>query len=752
VLEVRHQGSSLGGDQAGVDPTRTSQENVAAVAAGWSVRHRRTAILGWLAFVLIAFAGGTAIGQRNLTDVQQTNGQAKQALAVYEKAFPYHSGEQMLVQGRGSVRIGDPTMTSAVRDLVGRLQKLPSVGQIRSPLLAANRTLVSSDGRSMLVTFHVAGDYNQAQNNVAGALAATAATARAFPQLRVEEFGAASANKALGKAFTKDAQKAEYTSIPVTLVILVFAFGSVVAAGIPLLLGITAVLAALGLIAPLSHLLPVNAGQIDAVVALIGLAVGVDYSMFYLRRKLEERHAGLDNDRALSRAAATSGRAVVVSGLTVMTAMAGMFLAGNMVFSSLAMGTILVVAVAVLGSVTVLPAVISKLGDNVELGRAPFIARRRESGPSRVWSYVVDRVLARPVLSLILSAGLLIALAAPALSMHTVDPGFVGLPPNLPIMRTYDRIQRAFPGGPLPALVVVQAPNVTTPSVAGGISRMANAALATREMRGPVVVSVSPDRTVAAVTISLSGNGTNGLSEGALVTLRRTIIPATIGTLPDTHAYVGGATAGSHDFNQTMNSHLPLVFGFVLGLAFLLLLITFRSIVIPLKTIVLNLLSVGAAYGVLTLVFQDGHLRGLLGAQNISGVIDWLPLFLFVVLFGLSMDYHVLILSRVREEHLAGMSTGEAVADGVKSTAGVVTSAAVVMVAVFSIFALLPEIMFKQLGVGLAVAVLIDATIVRGVLLPSAMKLLGEGNWYLPRLRTRTPSRTGARTGATAGA
>jgi RND superfamily putative drug exporter len=591
----------------------------------------------------------------------------------------------------------------------------------------------------------VAGDFNQAQRNVAGALAATAATARAYPQLRIDEFGAASANKALGKAFTHDAQKAEYTSIPVTLIILVFAFGSVVAAGIPLLLGITAVMAALGLIAPVSHALPVNAGQIDAVVALIGLAVGVDYSMFYLRRKLEERRSGLDNESALARAAATSGRAVLVSGLTVMTAMAGMFLAGNAVFSSLAMGTMLVVAVAVLGSVTVLPAVISKLGDNVEKGRAPFIARRRERGQSPAWSYVIDHVLRFPVLSVLLSAGLLIAATIPALSMHTVDPGFVGLPPNLPIMRTYDRIQRAFPGGPLPALVVVQARDVRTPAVVRGIARMADGAVATGEMGGPVVVSVSGDRTVATVTISLAGSGTDSRSERALATLRRSIIPTTIGAVPGTHAYVGGATAGSRDFNDTMKSHLPLVFAFVLGLAFLLLLVTFRSVVIPLVTIVLNLLSVGAAYGVLTLVFQHGYLRSALGGQDIGGVIDWLPLFLFVVLFGLSMDYHVLILSRIREGHVGGARTADAVAYGIKSTAGVVTSAAVVMVAVFSIFAILPEIMFKQLGVGLAAAVLIDATIVRAVLLPSTMKLLGEWNWYMPRRPARAAPRRAGR-------
>jgi RND superfamily putative drug exporter len=661
------------------------------------------------------------------------NGQSRQALSVYEKAFPYHSGEQVLIQGVGSVRIGDPVMAAATRDLVRRLSSLPMVRAIRSPLPPANRTLRSPDGRSMLVTFMVAGDFNQAQRNVEAPLAATAATARAFPRLRIQEFGAASANKAVGKAYIADAQKAEYTSVPVTLIILVLAFGSVVAAGIPLLLGVTAVMATLGLIGPVSHLIPVSSGQIDAVVALIGLAVGVDYSMFYLRRKLEERRAGRDNESALARAAATSGRAVLISGLTVMTAMAGMFLAGNAVFSSLAMGTMLVVAVAVLGSVTVLPAVISALGDRIEWGRAPIIARRRERGQSRAWGYIIDGVLRFPALSLLIAVGVLIAVAIPALSMHTVDPGFVGMPTSLPIMRTYDRIEKAFPGGPIPAMVVVQAKDVTAPAVRQGIARMTDTALATRQMGPPAVVSVSRDRRVATVTISLAGRGTDNASNRALSTLRDTIIPHTIGTVPGTHAYVGGMTAGSKDFTDAMKAHLPLVMTFVLGLAFVLLLITFRSIVIPLLTIALNLLSVGAAYGVATLIFQDGYLRSALAAANIGGVVNWLPLFLFVVLFGLSMDYHVLILSRIRESHDRGAPTSEAVAHGLKSTAGVVTSAAVVMVAVFSIFAILPEVAFKQLGIALAVAVLIDATIVRAVLLPSAMKLLGHWNWYLPR-------------------
>ncbi|HET7051229.1 MAG TPA: MMPL family transporter [Solirubrobacteraceae bacterium] len=718
----------------------TPDRNLAAAAGGWSASHRATAIVGWLAFVLVAFALGSAIGQRFLTDVQVGSGESKQATAIYERAFPYHSSEQVLVQATGSMRAGDPALRRAVEDLVGRLRVLRVVDAVRSPLIGANRMLRSPDDRSMLVTFNVAGDFNQAQRNVESALAATAATARLHPGVRLAEFGAASAYKALGAAYMSDAQRAEYTSVPVTLIILVVAFGSLVAAGIPLVLGLSAVLATLGLIAPLSHLIPVNQGQIDAVIALIGLAVGVDYSMFYLRRKLEERRAGKDERTALAIAATTSGRAVLVSGLTVMTAMAGMFMAGNATFSSLAMGTMLVVAVAVIGSVTVLPALISKLGANVEKGRVPVIARRREAGHSRTWAYIVDRVLRHPVASTVLSIGLLVAMAIPALGMHTVDPGFAGLPTELPIMQTYARIQHAFPGGPLPATVVVKAPDVRAPAVQRGIDRMAREAIASGQMRGPVVVSLSGDRTVAAITISLAGNGTDRGSERALATLRRTIIPTTIGAVAGAHAYVGGTTAGSRDFNDTMKAHLPLVFGFVLGVAFVLLLVTFRSVVIPLKTIVLNLLSVGAAYGLVTLVFQHGYLRSVIGAQNVGGVIDWLPLFLFVVLFGLSMDYHVLILSRIREGHEAGLDMFDAVAEGIKSTAGVVTSAAIVMVAVFSIFATLPEIAFKQLGVGLAAAVLIDATLVRAVLLPAAMKLLGEWNWYLPKRLAWIPS------------
>jgi len=711
--------------------------NLAAASGAWSAGNRRKAIFGWLVFVVAAYLVGGVVGQRNLTDAQMGNGQSGQGTSVFEKAFPYHSGEEVLLQGRTMAARDETVLVAGVGDLVTRLRMLKTVADIQSPVSVPGAVLSpalrSADGRSMLVSFEVAGNSNQAQTNVDGPLAATAVTARDHPQLRVEEFGSASATKALIKAYDGDFNRAEHTSLPVTLVILLIAFGSLVAAGVPLLLGFTAVIGALGLIKPISHLYPVAQGQIEPVVLLVGLAVGVDYSMFYLRRKLEERHAGNDGGTALARAAATSGRAVLTSGFTVITAMAGMLLAGNAVFISLGIGTMLVVAVAVVGSLTVLPAVMARLGDGVEWGRVPFIARRRAEGRSRMWTWLVERVLSRPVLSVVLSAGVLLALAAPALKMRTVDPGSVGLPRALPIMQTYDRIEAAFPGAPMSALVVVTAKDVTAPDVTGGIAALGRAIVNRHgEMGGPVVEMVSSDRTVAVVTLSLAGSGTSPTSTAALMALRTRVVPDTIGGVAGTRSYVTGATAGSVDFNQTMKQHLPFVFVFVLGLAFLILLLAFRSVVIPLLTIGLNLLSVGAAYGVMVLVFQYGHLRSLIGAQDVGGVIDWIPLFLLVVLFGLSMDYHVLILSRIREGHDRGLAPDQAVAEGITTTAGVITSAALVMVAVFAIFATLSEIDFKQLGVALASAVLIDATIVRIVLLPSAMKLLGRWSWFLP--------------------
>jgi RND superfamily putative drug exporter len=416
-----------------------------------------------------------------------------------------------------------------------------------------------------------------------------------------------------------------------------------------------------------------------------------------------------------------------------MVAMAGMYFGGASTFTSFATGTIIVVAVAVVGSLTVLPALLAWLGDRVEKGGVPIISRMPwNATENSVWARILTPALRHPVVSVAAAAGFLIVLAIPAFSIHTALPGTRDLPQDLSTIKTYNKVQAVFPGGPIPALVAVSADNVTSPPVSGAVDELRNRAAGDPLFSRPITTDVSPDRTVEEVDIPLAGDGSNSRSQDALTKLRDTIVPATIGKTPDARADVGGFTADSRDFTQTMKSHVPVVFGFVLAAAFLLLLVTFRSIVIAIKAIVLNLLSVGAAYGVLVWIFQDGHLQSLLGFHSNGAIVSWMPLFLFVVLFGLSMDYHVFILTRIREAYDRGLPTDEAVAHGIKTTAGVVTSAAVVMIAVFAVFATLSLLIFKQLGVGLAVAVLIDATLIRGVLLPATMKLLGDWNWYLP--------------------
>jgi uncharacterized membrane protein YdfJ with MMPL/SSD domain len=473
---------------------------------------------------------------------------------------------------------------------------------------------------------------------------------------------------------------------------------------------------------------------VSEVVLLIGLAVGVDYALFYLKREREERAAGRGHRAALEAAAATSGRSVLISGVTVMAAMAGLFFSGDRTFRSFGLGTIMVVAIAMLGSLTVLPALLSKLGDRVEKGRIPFLGRlRRPSGENRVWSKVLTPALRHPVIAAAASAGVLLAMAVPVLHLHTAESGIAGLPRNAPTVETLDRIQEAFTGAATPAVVAVTTPSTDSAAFKNAYNAFRGRALESGQMHGPVQLEVNGSHTVARITISLSGTGTDKTSNAALAVLRNDVLPSTIGTLPSTDYAVTGGTAASYDSNAAMKHSAPLVFGFVLLLAFLLLLVSFRSIVIAAKAVVLNLLSVGASYGVVIATFQWGWGENILNFHSNGGIASWLPIFMFVILFGLSMDYHVFILSRVREAFDRGMTTEDAVAHGIKTTAGTVSSAALVMVGAFGIFATLPFLDFKEMGIGLAAAVLIDATIVRAVLLPATMKLLGEWNWYLPR-------------------
>jgi RND superfamily putative drug exporter len=676
------------------------------------------------------------VGTKEITAAENNSGDSAKASRLYDEAgFTRSASESVLIQSRGAAdnaadngadNAADNGELQAAADAVSTaLEGTGLVNGLRAPLK-------SEDGSSLLVQFDLNGRPHEAATRVHQVLDAVANVQDQYPGLRIEEFGDASATSALDATLGKDFQRAELLAIPVTLGILLIAFGAVLAALVPLVLALTAFVAATGLLAFTSQVIHVD-GTANSVMLLIGLAVGVDYSLFYLKREREERARGASADVALQAAAATSGRSVLISGITVVIALAGMFLTDQAVFMGVAQGTILVVTVAMLGSLTILPAVMAWLGDRIEKGSIPFVKGRFRPGESRLWSAILSRVLRRPLVGAVLAGGLLLMLAAPVVGMKTAIPGASDIPKSLPIMQTYERIQAAFPGGPMPAYVIISAPDIEAEDVQHALQELTTAASASDQMGDVVSTVVNDARTVAVVAIPLHGSGNDAESNAALRTLRNDIVPQTVGAATGVKAYVSGETAGSRDFTNQLRQRGPWVFAFVLSLAFVLLLVAFRSLIIAVVSIALNLLSVGAAYGVMVLVFQHHWFDSLLGFTATKMITAWVPLFLFVILFGLSMDYHVFILSRVRENYDRGMPTREAVRRGIISTAGVITSAAVIMIAVFSVFATLSQVSMKQIGMGLAVAVLLDATVVRAVLLPSVMTLLGDRNWYLPR-------------------
>jgi putative drug exporter of the RND superfamily len=704
--------------------------NVTERVAGWSARHRKTAVFGWLLLIAAIFIGGQALGARNLPAYDA--GQSGQAERTLQQVTPGQYGsyaESVLIQAttRGATFATDPAMRQATAQVAASLAALPTYATgIKTPLSAGNQALVSKDGRSALVTFSVPGNVSSV-DQAATTLQHTVAGVQAkHPDLRIAESGDASIGQAIDSSL--NFSKAEATSVPITLILLLIVFGALVAAGIPVLLAVTALTAAIGVLTIVSHWLPVGSSTFEVVV-IIGMAVGVDYSLFYLRREREERAAGRSFPAALRIAARTSGRTIVVSGLTVMATMAGLFFVGGGPFSGIALGTIAVVGIAVAGSLTVLPALLAWLGPKADAGRIPFLGRRQAAArPSRLWAALARQVVARPVIWGGAAAIALLALAAPALGLRLGEPA-VDAPKGAAVVTTMDAIHRAFPQAPAPAEVVVTGQDLAGPKVAAAVGALRTRAASGGAIHAPVTETVLGGGRALLVGVPLAGNGTNSASDSALVNLRDTILPDTLGKVPGVSYAVTGDTAGLYDDIHELHANLPEVLGFVAVLAFVLLLAAFRSVTVPLVSIVLNLLSVGAAYGLVTLIFQDGRLQGPLDYTAFGGIIYWVPLMMFVFLFGISMDYHVFILSRIRELWARGSAPKDAIVGGIASSAGVVTSAALIMVAVFSIFATLPLIDLKILGIGTAAAVLIDATIVRGILVPAALALLGDRAW-----------------------
>ncbi|WP_406453025.1 MMPL family transporter [Streptomyces sp. NBC_01622] len=716
---------------------------LAARAGGWSARHRWAAVGIWVLFVVLAMGIGSAAGRVDVDESDQLKGETHTAAQLIDDAgIKEPAGETILIQSKdGSLKSTDAEFRSAVGAVVTAVNGTGRVTDVTSPY---DTKTISKDGRSALVQFDMRGDSDTAGDRVEPVLNAVAGVQKDHGSLRIEEIGGASMAKQYKDAFGDDFKKAEYSAVPVALGILLIAFGALVAALLPVALALTAIIATMGLMGIVSHVQPMS-DTANSVMLLVGLAVGVDYCLFYLRREREEREAGRDAGAALRIAAATSGRAIIVSGVTVCVAMAGMLFTGLAEFEAMGLASLMVVAVAMVGSVTVLPALLSLLGERVEKGRIPFLRRRgrRGNGESRFWTAVLKGVLAKPLVSVLVAAGALLAIAAPAVGMKTenltLDQEFGN---SLPIVGTYNRVNDAFPGGSEPAEVVVKAKDINAPEVKQALADFKAEAVGSGASLGPVDIKLHDAQNVAFVYVPLVGGSDQDKAAKSLEKLRDEVRPATLGKVDGVQAPITGQVAGSHDFNDQLLGSVVPVFAFVVVFAFLLMLLSFRSLTVAITSIVLNLLSVGAAYGILVAVFQHGWGASLVGAEGVGAIVTWLPLFLFVILFGLSMDYHVFVVSRIREARLRGRTTRDAIQHGVVTTAGVVTSAAIIMVAVFAIFGTLSMQSMKQMGVGLAAAVLIDATVIRGVLLPAVMALLGERNWYFPKWLHRLPDLT----------
>jgi RND superfamily putative drug exporter len=724
------------------EPRAPKPSEQARGIAAWCAQHRwRT-----LAAALLVLVGAAVLlsgGLKTSSNTDQLVGDSAEAVRVAAAAdFGDRPVETVVVTSTEKLTSAD------VSRLAGQISAAysPLTG-----IAGVAEAVTSPDGRTLVVP--VALDAARAadgtvpdrtvadESSVDAMLAETKKLQDANPELKVGQVGGGSIDAEVGEALSSDFQRAELISLPVTLGVLLIAFGAVVTAGVPVLLGIGAVVAALGLTAWTSRTITPVDQNTQSLVLLIGLAVGVDYSMFVLRRVQEERRAGASVREAIVTAGRTAGRAVVISGVTVVVAMSGMLVAGGL-FTSLAIGAMLVVAVAVLASATVLPALLSVLGDRVNAIRLPFSRRRAErQGERGFWGRLAGTVARRPLLWTVAAATALLALAAPALGMRTALPGAESLPRSFETVDAYERLTAAFPQDGTTVDVVVTAPASASAQVESALTGAFTGARGTGEVVGDSpAVKTSKDQTVHVLELAVPYHESAPELAHAVDTIRDDVLPgirSSLAGIDDVKIHIGGAAAVT-DLTSWLNERLPWVMGFVLVLTLVVMALSFGSLWLSFATVGLNLLSVGAAYGVLTLVFQNHWAEGLLDFTSIGSIAAWLPLLMFVVLFGLSMDYHVFVVSRVREAWSSGSSPREAVRLGVGRSAGVVTSAAAVMVSVFAVFATLSSLEMKQLGVGLATAVLVDATLVRGVLLPGVLALLGDrahtGPRWLPAL------------------
>ena len=688
----------------------------------------------WAVLVVVAFGASQTM---NLSASAETAGtEATRASDLIDERLRAQTApEEFIIVESQTATTDDAAFAGFVDSLVARLRALPETASATS-YRESSQGLVSDDRRVALIPVILTGDEEDAADT-AEPLADVVKDVDGSQGFRVTTVGFGSVEGEITTLLEETLAQGELIGIAVALVILLIVLGAAVAAGLPIVVALLAIFVAAGATALVSNTMEMS-NYVVFIITMIGLAVGIDYSLFIVQRFREERAGGREIIDAIATAGSTASRAVFFSGMAVVIALAGMLIAPDPVFRSFAVGAMLVVASTVFAALTLLPAVLRLLGDRVNWLTLPLIGRRgRAEGSGGFWGAMTRLITARPAISAVLAGGLLVAAALPVLNINLGNVGISTLPEDSDSRHAFDVLNEEFSSGVLTADVVIDAADVNHPDVQRGIQELI-AAVDGDEFFGTASVETNDGSDLALVTVAMPGDFSSDESKSALQRLRDDYIPAAFGD-GTADVYVGGPTAENVDSVQVQKDYLPFVFTFVLGLSFLLLLVVFRSIIVPLKAVVMNLLSVGAAYGILVLVFQEGIGAGIFGFQEAPVIESWLPLFLFAILFGLSMDYHVFLLSRIKERYDETRNNAEAVAYGLRQTASIVTGAALIMVAVFAGMASGELVVFQQVGFGLAVAIILDATIIRMVLVPATMELLGDWNWYFPRWLSWVP-------------
>jgi RND superfamily putative drug exporter len=724
---------------------RPSTKRFTTSGLAWlSARHPWRVVLAWLVVIVLAVFSASGLSHALSTSSEFTgHPESRQGAELLTDRLTGGTpvAETIVIRSE-TLNVDDPAFKATVDQVSANLARLgdlvvsaPSFYQLQAAGAPNAAQLVSADRHATIIPVTFKGTYEVVNKRGDDYLKAVSSADR--PNIRVLTVGTISANRDFNRIASHDLANAEKISLPATLVILVLVFGALVAAGVPIVLALVSIVVAVGLTALVGRTMDLSFYVVN-MITMIGLAVGIDYALFIITRYREERRHGLQKLDAIERAGATASKAVLFSGTTVIFALSGMLLMPSMTFRSLGAGAVLVVVVAVAAMLTLVPALLSLIGDKVDWPRrrridsASIEAQRHydeEVIHRGFWGRLANVVMSHPGMFVILSVSLLAGLAIPYFSMHRGTAGIATLPPG-DTKTAYIILDRDFSAGELaPFEIVVDAKN--TSQVQQAIATLTNEINQNRSFLPTTTVEWNQANDLALVKATLVDDANSPLAYSTISTLRGSMIPASFdGT--GARVYVTGDTAFNADFFQIVDRYTPLIFLWVLGLSFLLLLVAFRSIVVPATSILMNLLSVGAAYGLMVLVFQKGYLHGLFHFQQTRTIEAWVPIFLFCVLFGLSMDYQVFLLSRIREQFDDRGDNRVAVASGLQATARLITGAALIMVVVFVGFAAGQLSAFEQMGFGMAVAVLIDATIVRSVLVPSVMTLLGNLNWYLP--------------------